>query len=153
MERHYTEFQIAINYTAATRARRISKNCVFSYCIPGYWNLAAHSGPANHSMPLIRPVNASRDVAKTIYGVSDCYQLHSGNTDTRNFKKIHLFLTKPGLPDLAAHSGPANRSMPPIRPVNASGDAAKIIYGVSDCYQLRSGHTDTRNFKKKCDFF
>ena len=79
-------------------------------------------------MPLIRPVNASRDAAENIYRVADCYQLHSGNTETRNFKKNQLFLTKPGLPDLAAHSGPANRSMPLIRPVIGSRDCGKTIH-------------------------
>ena len=90
-QRPYTQFQTAINYTAATRARRISKNCAFFYCIPGYWILAAHSGPAKRFMPLIKPVIASRDSAETIYGVSDCYQLRSGHTVTSNFKKKSPF--------------------------------------------------------------
>ena len=97
LQRSYAQFQTAINYTAATRARRISKNCAFFYCIPGYWNLAAHSGPANCFMSLITPVNASRDAAKTTYVVSDCYQLRSGHTVTRNLKKMRPFLTSPGL--------------------------------------------------------
>ena len=97
MQRPYTQFETAINYTAATRARRISKNCAFFYCIPGYWNLAAHSGPANCFMPLIRPVIASRYYGETIYWVSDCYQLRSGHTVTSNFKKIRPFPTNPQL--------------------------------------------------------
>ena len=72
-QRPYTEFQIAINYAAATRLRVISKKCALFQRIPGYWNSAAHSGPANLSTPLTKPVYASGDVAKTIYGVSDCY--------------------------------------------------------------------------------
>ena len=109
LQRPYSQFQTAINYTAATRAGRTSKNCAFFYCIPGYLNLAAHSGPAKRFMPLIRPVIACRDSAKTIYAVSDCYQLHSGNTVTRNFKKMRLFLTKPGLP---AFCGPQRTRKP-----------------------------------------
>ena len=50
---------------------KFRKNCVFFGRIPGYWILAAHSGPANHFTPLIRPVIASRDVAEAIYGVPD----------------------------------------------------------------------------------
>ena len=147
-QRPYTQFQTAINYTVAIRARRISKNCAFFYCIPGYWNLAAHSGHANRFMPLIRPVIASKDRKETIYWVSECYQLHSGNTDTRNFKKVRLIVQNPGLPDFAAHSGPPNLSMFLITPANASRNASKTIYAVSDCYQLHSGNTGTTNFKK-----
>ena len=148
LQRLHTKFWTAINYTAATRLRGISNKCASLYRIPGYGIFAAHSGPANISMPLIKPVYASRDVAETIYGVSDCYQLHSGNTDTRNFTKFHLFLTKPRLPDLAAHSGPANISTPLITPVYASIDVAESIYGVLGCYQLRIGHRDTMMFKE-----
>ena len=119
-----------------------------------YWNLAAHSGPANHSTSFIRPVIASGDVAKTIYGNSDCYQLHSGSTDTRNFKKNCAFFRRiPDYWNLAAHSGPPNHSTSFIRPVIAVRDVAETIHGNSDCYQLHSGSTDTRNFKRNCTFF
>ena len=152
MKRLYTEFQSAINYTAATRTRGNSKKCASLYRIPGHRNFAAHSGPANLSTPPITPVKASRAAAETIYVVSDCYQSHSGNTVTRNFKKIRLFLTKPGLPDFAAHGGPANLSTPLITHVYASREVAKSIYGVLDCYQLRSGHRDTMIFKEMSFF-
>ena len=97
MKRIYTEFQSAINYTAATRTRGISNMCASLYRIPGYGNFAAHSRPANISTPLITAVYASRDVAESIYGVLDCYQLRSSHTVTRNFKKMRLFPTNPGL--------------------------------------------------------
>ena len=114
-----------------------------------YWNLAAHSGPANHSTSFIRPVIASGDVAKTIYGNSDCYQLHSGSTDTRNFKKNCAFFRRiPDYWNLAAHSGPPNHSTSFIRPVIAVRDVAETIHGNSDCYQLPSGNKHTRNFEK-----
>ena len=116
-----------------------------------YWNLAAHSGPANHSTSFIRPVIAIRDVAETIYGNSDCYQLHRGNMDTRNFKKIAPFSNELYW-NLAAHSGPPNLSTSFIRPVIGSRDVAKTIYGVSDCYQLHSGKADKRNLKKIAPF-
>ena len=114
--------------------------------------MAAHSGPANHSTPFIRPVIASRDVAKAIYGVSDCFQLRSANMDTRKFKKIAPFSNELYW-NLAAHSGPANHSTSFIRPVIAIRDVAETKYGTSDCYQLHSGSTDTRNFKRNCAFF
>ena len=150
LRRPYTEIQTAINYTAAAPTREISKkNCAFFRRIPDYWNLAAHSGPPNHSTSFIRPVIAVRDVAETIYGNSDCYQLHSGSADTRNFKRNCAFFRRiPDYWNLAAHSGPANYFTPFIRPVIASRDIAEAIYGVSDSLQLRRGNMDTRNFKK-----
>ena len=60
------DFQTATNQTVATRTRGRSKNWNRS---TDFWNFAAHSGHANHSTHLIRPVIASRDVAETIYGV------------------------------------------------------------------------------------
>ena len=99
LQRTYTEFQSAIKYTAALRTRGKSNKCASLYRIPGYRIFASHSGPANLFTPLITPVNASKDIGETIYAVSDCYQLHSGNTGTTNFKKLRLFLLHPGLLD------------------------------------------------------
>jgi len=45
------------------------------------------------------PRNEKKEVGETIYGVSDRYQLNSGNTDSRNFKKLRLVIPNSGLPE------------------------------------------------------
>ena len=128
LRRPYTEIQTAINYTAAAPTREISKKLRIFPKNPGLLEFGRPRRTRKCFHVIYRTVIASRDVAKTIYGVSDCYQLHSGNMDTSNFKKLRLF--KRILRDLA-----------------------KTKNGVSDCYQLHSGSTDTRNFKKKLRLF
>ena len=124
------------------------KNCSFSQRIRGYWNLAAHSGPPNNSTLFVRPASSSRVVLETIYGVSDCFQLRSGNMDTRNFKKRRLFLTNPVLLEFGGPRRTRKSFHVIYKTVIASRDVAEAIYGVLDCFQLRSGNMDTSNFKK-----
>ena len=63
-------------------------------------------------------------------------------------KKRRLFLTNPVLLEFGGPCRTRKSFHVIYKTVIASRDVAEAIYGVLDCFQLRSGNMDTSNFKK-----